>query len=164
MADYRRRRRRRHRRAPPRRNHDCCWHCCWRQRRGHPRHATRLDGGRHPGPGRRSRGRRSIVICASRQRRLGACVASAPAMLATFVSALSAGYLGVLTIAAASQPARRESRRAPLTRFVLMVPAHDEESVIADTLESFKQLAYDRAHFAVHVVADNCTDRTAAIV
>jgi cellulose synthase/poly-beta-1,6-N-acetylglucosamine synthase-like glycosyltransferase len=45
-----------------------------------------------------------------------------------------------------------------------MVPAHDEEALIDETLTSFEQLDYDTKLFDVHVVADNCSDATADIV
>lgn len=43
---------------------------------------------------------------------------------------------------------------------VIVVPAHDEEPIIADTLTRLKGAAADRAR--ILVVADNCTDSTAA--
>jgi hypothetical protein len=45
-----------------------------------------------------------------------------------------------------------------------MIPAHNEEAVIADALQALDRLDYPRHRFDVHVVADNCTDRTAEIV
>ena len=83
----------------------------------------------------------------------------------TAVNAASAGYLGVLTLAGIAR--RRPSAPTdvpPSTRFVIMVPAHDEEAVIADALASMTELRYDRTMYDVHVVADNCTDGTSDIV
>lgn len=45
-----------------------------------------------------------------------------------------------------------------------MVPAHDEETVIGEALAAFDRLDYPADLFDVHVVADNCTDRTADLV
>jgi cellulose synthase/poly-beta-1,6-N-acetylglucosamine synthase-like glycosyltransferase len=45
-----------------------------------------------------------------------------------------------------------------------VVPAHDEEPVIGRALESFSALDYPADRHDVHVVADNCTDGTAAVV
>jgi hypothetical protein len=77
-------------------------------------------------------------------------------------TAAAGGYLGVVTLAGLRRPAAP----APTNRhhFTILVPAHDEELVIARTLRSFERLDYPRDRFTVHVVADNCTDRTAEIV
>lgn len=47
-----------------------------------------------------------------------------------------------------------------LPRTVILVPAHNEEKVIAETLSKLKGLA---SNASVLVVADNCTDQTAQI-
>lgn len=46
-------------------------------------------------------------------------------------------------------------------RFDVVVPAHDEEAGLPDTLRSLYAIEYPRDLFRVVVVADNCTDRTA---
>jgi glycosyltransferase involved in cell wall biosynthesis len=48
-------------------------------------------------------------------------------------------------------------------RFVVVVPAHDEAVVIGATLSHLFRQAYPADKYAVVVVADNCTDRTAEI-
>jgi glycosyltransferase involved in cell wall biosynthesis len=49
------------------------------------------------------------------------------------------------------------------TRFAILVPAHNEESMLTTLLLSLKHLAYPTEQYAVHVVADNCTDGTASL-
>lgn len=49
------------------------------------------------------------------------------------------------------------------TRFAIVVPAHNEELLLARLLESARAQDYPRQLFDTIVVADNCTDRTAAI-
>jgi GT2 family glycosyltransferase len=51
---------------------------------------------------------------------------------------------------------------AAQARFDVVVPAHDEEGGIARTIASLKALAYPVERYRVVVVADNCTDGTAA--
>jgi 1,2-diacylglycerol 3-beta-glucosyltransferase len=54
----------------------------------------------------------------------------------------------------------------PVTRrrkFAVVVPAHNEEPVIGETLRSLGGLDYPGEMFDIVVVADNCTDRTAAL-
>jgi len=48
-------------------------------------------------------------------------------------------------------------------RFLVIIPAHNEEAGIASTLESLRQLQYRSDRYRVLVIADRCTDRTAAI-
>jgi cellulose synthase/poly-beta-1,6-N-acetylglucosamine synthase-like glycosyltransferase len=72
----------------------------------------------------------------------------------------ASGYLFVLTV----KSRRREppAYGAPRTRFVVVVPAHDESAGIASTVASLLAVDYPRELFEVVVVADNCTDDTAA--
>jgi cellulose synthase/poly-beta-1,6-N-acetylglucosamine synthase-like glycosyltransferase len=49
----------------------------------------------------------------------------------------------------------------PDPRFLVVIPAHDEEGNIAGTVLSARAMDYPPALFDVLVIADNCTDRTA---
>ena len=49
----------------------------------------------------------------------------------------------------------------PISRFLIVIPAHDEQGVIGATVRSCKGLDYDPQAFSVYVIADNCTDGTA---
>jgi cellulose synthase/poly-beta-1,6-N-acetylglucosamine synthase-like glycosyltransferase len=81
------------------------------------------------------------------------------------VDALSVAYLLVLLAAAAT--ARKPRRDGPpsgvAARFVVIVPAHDEERDIASALASLKAQTYPPGRFVVAVIADNCSDRTAEV-
>lgn len=48
-------------------------------------------------------------------------------------------------------------------KFVIVIPAHNEEKVIAKTLYSLFGLVYPKNLYQLVVVADNCTDNTARI-
>lgn len=50
----------------------------------------------------------------------------------------------------------------PLKRFAIFIPAHNEEIVIGNIVENLKQLNYPKDSYDVYVIADNCTDGTAA--
>jgi cellulose synthase/poly-beta-1,6-N-acetylglucosamine synthase-like glycosyltransferase len=71
------------------------------------------------------------------------------------------GYLGVLTLLSAANRVPQPGGH-PRTRFDVIVPAHDEESGIAATVESLLAMDYPRELRRVVVVADNCADETAA--
>jgi cellulose synthase/poly-beta-1,6-N-acetylglucosamine synthase-like glycosyltransferase len=74
--------------------------------------------------------------------------------------ALPAGYLYFLALAAIRVPGTAV-REHPATRFALVVPAHNEESVIAHTVASLKAISYPPDRFEIHVIADHCSDATA---
>ncbi len=51
----------------------------------------------------------------------------------------------------------------PLKRFAIFIPAHNEDLVIDNIVENLKQLNYPQDSYDVFVIADNCTDNTAAV-
>ncbi|EFO82103.1 glycosyl transferase family 2 [Oscillochloris trichoides DG-6] len=72
-------------------------------------------------------------------------------------------YLLLLTAAALVAPRTTPLRAgSPTTRFVIMIPAHNEERLLPQLLHNLAQLDYPNDLYQVHVVADNCTDQTAA--
>ncbi|MEI6285177.1 MAG: glycosyltransferase family 2 protein [Bacillota bacterium] len=52
---------------------------------------------------------------------------------------------------------------APVSRFALVVAAHNEEAVVGQLVENFYALNYPRELVDIYVVADNCNDKTAEI-
>jgi cellulose synthase/poly-beta-1,6-N-acetylglucosamine synthase-like glycosyltransferase len=52
---------------------------------------------------------------------------------------------------------------APERRFLIVIPAHDEQAGVAEAVRSCRAIDYPARLFDVLVIADNCTDRTAAI-
>jgi cellulose synthase/poly-beta-1,6-N-acetylglucosamine synthase-like glycosyltransferase len=50
----------------------------------------------------------------------------------------------------------------PTTRFLVAIPAHNEGKLIADTVESVRAADYPAGQLQVVVIADNCSDDTAA--
>ncbi|MEM7113422.1 MAG: glycosyltransferase family 2 protein [Chloroflexota bacterium] len=80
------------------------------------------------------------------------------------VLAFLVAYLMLLTITAWF--AKRETQplaSLPTNRFQILVPAHNEEKLLPSLLENLAELDYPQDLYAVHVVADNCTDQTAVI-
>jgi cellulose synthase/poly-beta-1,6-N-acetylglucosamine synthase-like glycosyltransferase len=80
------------------------------------------------------------------------------------VLGLMIGYLLLLTAAAlfASRHTRLR-QEGPTHRFLILVPAHNEERLLPSLLANLRQLDYPQPLYQVHVVADNCTDRTAEL-
>jgi cellulose synthase/poly-beta-1,6-N-acetylglucosamine synthase-like glycosyltransferase len=76
-------------------------------------------------------------------------------------------FLHLLVVTAAACAKGRVGREllAPSyrTRFVFVIPAHDEEEQIADTVRSCRAVDYDPKLVSVVVIADNCTDQTGRV-
>ncbi|MDO8704263.1 MAG: glycosyltransferase family 2 protein [Sulfuricaulis sp.] len=70
-------------------------------------------------------------------------------------------YLLVLTLLSRAQPAPLRSSRRP--RFDVIVPAHNEAAVIEGVVASLRKLDWPAEGFRILVIADNCTDATAAL-
>lgn len=79
---------------------------------------------------------------------------SVPVLLATV-------YVGVLTLLSASIKA--PAAPSPRLRFVMLVPAHNESAGIVRTVENLLSVQWPRELMRVLVVADNCSDDTAAL-
>ncbi len=77
--------------------------------------------------------------------------------------AVATGYLLLLVLASFFSRGSPKPVAEPRRRFAILVPAHDEERVIGRLLDSLARLRYPAGLFDVHVVADNCSDGTAAI-
>lgn len=48
-------------------------------------------------------------------------------------------------------------------RFMAIIPAHNEEAVIENLIESLKNQTYNKDLYDIYVIADNCTDNTARV-
>ena len=51
----------------------------------------------------------------------------------------------------------------PQARFLVLIPAHNEERVIGDIVRNLEEMDYPREMYDYYVIADNCTDRTAEV-
>lgn len=72
-------------------------------------------------------------------------------------------YLLFLAVASLRRLPQEAGQDNPATRFAVLIPAHEEELVIGQLLESIYTLDYPRDLFGVYVIADHCSDSTAAI-
>src|SRR5690554_5398412 len=87
------------------------------------------------------------------------------------IALAGAGLIAALTLPAAvfaaecvmatTRPRRRSAPRGRTPRVAVLMPAHDEEATISETIDALSEaLGGDTS---LLVVADNCTDRTAEI-
>ena len=49
----------------------------------------------------------------------------------------------------------------PESRFLVLVPAHNEERVIGDIIHNLQEMDYPKELYDFYIIADNCTDSTA---
>jgi 1,2-diacylglycerol 3-beta-glucosyltransferase len=85
-------------------------------------------------------------------------------LTALLICLLPLGYLLLLAVASVrSAPSQTTGDRRPLHRFVIAIPAHDEAKVIESTVHRLRALDYPVDLFSVHIVADHCSDNTAAL-
>jgi len=52
---------------------------------------------------------------------------------------------------------------APEMRFLVLIPAHNEEGVISGIIDNMKRMEYPKELYDVYILADNCEDRTAEL-
>jgi cellulose synthase/poly-beta-1,6-N-acetylglucosamine synthase-like glycosyltransferase len=92
-------------------------------------------------------------------------VASTVVAFVLTVSALPvlAASLYLLLLAFLARQSSAPVTPGPRRCFDIVVPAHNEESEIAQTVGSLLAIEYPRDRFRVLVVADNCSDRTADV-
>lgn len=91
-------------------------------------------------------------------------------LAAEVLIALPLLYLCILSISAILTARKRKSKgSASLSSvssyadFAILIPAHNEEIILDNLLNSLSALAYPKDRYAVYVVADNCTDGTAEL-
>ena len=78
-------------------------------------------------------------------------------------------YLLILGVASLLNPERKlidgifHGVRTPQNRFIILVPAYNEELLLREVIAGLHQQFYPADHYEIVVIADNCTDSTAAI-
>ena len=82
-------------------------------------------------------------------------------ILSTALS-LVAVYTGVIALFTFKKR-KPYPKSAPKTRFLVLIPARNEERVIAHLIDALRKQNYPRELFDIVVAANNCTDRTAEI-
>ena len=76
---------------------------------------------------------------------------------------LAVAHLWLLAIVGLLPRKGRTSLCGSAPLFLIIVPAHNEEQCLPATLRSLRSLDYPPERYRIWVVADNCTDETAAV-
>ncbi|NLT72713.1 MAG: glycosyltransferase [Chloroflexi bacterium] len=82
------------------------------------------------------------------------------ASVALLWSGLSLAYQYVLAVAG-RKPLPERSRASNFLKLAVLIPAHDEATVIASTVNAVRQSDYPSDRYDTFVIADNCSDATA---
>jgi 1,2-diacylglycerol 3-beta-glucosyltransferase len=86
------------------------------------------------------------------------------AILSVIPAALAIGYYAALAaISLIPRHIRKPRHSAPQCRFLVLIPAHNEESSIGAAVRSCLGFEYPSDKFDLYVIADNCSDRTAEV-
>ena len=73
-------------------------------------------------------------------------------------------YLSFIFFIGAFFKKRDNKKITKFHNFAIVIPAHNEASIISKTLENIQRLDYPLELYTIFVIADNCTDNTADIV
>jgi cellulose synthase/poly-beta-1,6-N-acetylglucosamine synthase-like glycosyltransferase len=87
------------------------------------------------------------------------------AVLISVVGCVFAAFGAYLVVLAIASFGYRQSITGfvPRSRLAVFVPAHDEELLVARTIRSLRDQTYPAHLYEIVVIADNCTDATAAV-
>ena len=72
-------------------------------------------------------------------------------------------YQLVISIFGFRKPTKNYKDFDPQLRFLVLVPAHNEEPVIAGIIHNLRHMEYPKELYDFYILADNCTDRTVDI-
>lgn len=79
--------------------------------------------------------------------------------LLSLILKILAAYTAVIVVFGCFPPKKRQE--APqVTRFAVLIPARNEESVIANIVESLRRQNYPGERYDIFVIPNNCTDAT----
>lgn len=84
-------------------------------------------------------------------------------LLQGFVLLLGAYYFSVSLFGWMPKANDQLPEKLVYHRFALITSAHNEETVIANLVDSLTQQNYPKEYYDIFIIADNCTDRTAEI-
>jgi len=90
-------------------------------------------------------------------------IVAAAAFLLIPISLATAYFSFLSIVALLARRAFCGKCQRPINKFIILIPAHDEENSVGDTVRSCLESNYPLDMFDVWVVADNCTDQTAEV-
>ncbi len=74
-----------------------------------------------------------------------------------------AGYYFIISIFGWKKRTDKYEYKGSLNSYAVIISAHNEETVIKNTINSIKEIDYPLNKYEIFVIADNCSDRTAQL-
>lgn len=84
-------------------------------------------------------------------------------LLLGVISFFSVYQWGHAILAILHRSGRPDYRKPRTTRFLILIPAHNEEDGLPDTLHSLSSVQYPKELVQIVVIADRCADDTAKV-
>lgn len=72
-------------------------------------------------------------------------------------------FLILITLKGFKKSDKGYADHAPKNKFLILIPAHNEEKVISGIINSMEQQDYPKELYDYYILADNCTDNTASV-
>lgn len=73
------------------------------------------------------------------------------------------GYQLFISFFAYGRKTKRYQDHPPEKRFLVLVPAHNEEAVISGIIDNLQHMEYPKELYDFYILADNCDDRTVEV-
>ena len=84
-------------------------------------------------------------------------------LVLVLLSIMSLYQWGHAILAISSKKSASNQRSARTTRFLILIPAHNEEDGLPETLKSLSTIQYPKDLVHIAVIADRCADDTAKV-
>lgn len=81
----------------------------------------------------------------------------------TILMFLYMGYYFVISLIAYFHSPEQAPKRGPQNRFLILIPAKNEEAVISIPCKDLKNQSYPSSLYDIYVIADGCTDNTVSV-
>ncbi|MCS7233406.1 MAG: glycosyltransferase family 2 protein [Synergistetes bacterium] len=83
--------------------------------------------------------------------------------LQTFTALVGGYYVVIYTLSFLPWKEKKSHAVDEYLRFVILIPAHNEEKVVGKLISNLRELDYPKELYKIVVIADNCTDNTAKV-
>ena len=83
--------------------------------------------------------------------------------IVSFITFLTMVFSIIITIKGFYRGKKEYPDADPEKKFLILVPAHNEEAVISDIINNLNHMDYPKELYDFYILADNCTDNTAAV-
>ena len=72
-------------------------------------------------------------------------------------------HFAFFTIISVFKKSKKEKNFKPIHKFLILIPARNEENIITYLIESLKKQNYPNDMYQIYVAPNNCTDKTESV-